>query len=72
MKGTSIELGKVRIMYDYKCSICGCSLDPAEKCDCQMTHERNLQMVDDLLVEEADGQMKLKEAANYGTYPWLR
>lgn len=47
-------------------------MDPAEKCDCQMTHERNLQMVDDLLVEETDGQMKLKEAANYGTYPWLR
>ena len=49
-------------MYTYICQRCGLYLDPGEKCDCLKTQERNRQMVDELLVEDQDGQMTLKEA----------
>lgn len=48
-------------MYKYHCGICGARLDPGEHCDCQKTHERNLAMVDELLTEDQDGQMTLRE-----------
>lgn len=59
-------------MYNYRCGNCGAYLDPGERCTCQSTHERNLQMVDELLTEELDGQMILKETMNNGTYNRLR
>lgn len=48
-------------MYNYRCEDCGAYLDPGERCTCHSTHERNLQMVDELLTEDWDGQMMLKE-----------
>lgn len=48
-------------MYNYICERCGCYLDPGEHCDCLKTQERNLQMVDELLAEDQDGQMTLRE-----------
>ena len=58
-------------MYNYRCDICGAYLDPGERCTCQDTHERNLAMVDELLTEDQDGQMTLKEATKNGTYTRL-
>lgn len=51
----------VTAMYNYICDICGAYLDPGERCTCHSTHEKNLQMVDELLTEDQDGQMTLKE-----------
>ena len=36
-------------------------MDPGERCTCHDTHEKNLQMVDELLTEDQDGQMILRE-----------
>ena len=58
-------------MYNYRCDNCGAYLDPGERCTCQETHERNLVMVDELLTEDQDGQMVLKEATEDGTYTRL-
>ena len=58
-------------MYKYHCDICGARLDPGEHCTCRDTHERNLAMVDELLTEEQEGQMTLKEAMENGTYTRL-
>lgn len=55
-------------MYNYICERCGCYLDPREHCDCLKTQERNRKMVDELLAEDQDGQMTLKEAVDYGKY----
>lgn len=55
-------------MYTYICQRCGLYLDPGEKCDCLKTQERNRQMVAELLAEDQDGQMILKEAVDYGKY----
>ena len=48
-------------MYNYRCDNCGAYLDPGERCTCHDTHEKNLQMVDELLTEDQDGQMILRE-----------
>ena len=48
-------------MYKYQCKICGARLDPGEHCTCRDTHERNLAMVDELLTEDQDGQITLRE-----------
>ena len=58
-------------MYNYICDTCGAHLDPGERCTCQDTHERNLAMVGELLTEDYDGQMTLKEAMEDGTYTRL-
>ena len=58
-------------MYNYRCENCGAYLDPCERCTCTDTHERNLQMVDELLTEDQDGQMTLKEAMKNGKYTRL-
>ena len=55
-------------MYSYQCDICGAYLDPGERCTCRDTHERNMVMVDELLTEDQDGQMILKEAMENGTH----
>ena len=51
-------------MYNYRCDNCGAYLDPGERCTCSGTHEKNLQIVDELLSEDQDGQMVLKETKN--------
>lgn len=48
-------------MHNYICDRCGAYLDPGERCTCRNTHERNLAMVDELLSEDQDGQMTLRE-----------
>lgn len=48
-------------MYNYRCDSCGAYLDPGERCSCHSTHEKNLKMVDEMLTEDRDGQMTLKE-----------
>lgn len=48
-------------MYNYRCDNCGSYLDPGEQCTCHSTHEKNLRMVDELLTEDQDGQMTLRE-----------
>lgn len=48
-------------MYNYRCDNCGAYLDPGERCTCSGTHEKNMQMVDELLSEDQDGQMILRE-----------
>lgn len=58
-------------MYNYRCDNCGAYLDPGEHCTCRDAHERNLAMVDELLAEDQDGQMFLKEARENGTYTRL-
>lgn len=58
-------------MYNYRCDNCGAYLDPGERCTCADTHERNLAMVDELLTQDQDGQMVLKEAMENGTYTRL-
>lgn len=55
-------------MYTYICPRCGLYLDPGEKCDCLKTQESNRQMVDELLAEDQDGQMILKEVVDYGKH----
>ena len=55
-------------MYNYRCDNCGAYLDPGERCTCHSTHEKNLQMVDELLTEDQAGQMILKEAMENGTH----
>ena len=58
-------------MHNYICDNCGAYLDPGEHCTCRDAHERNLAMVDELLAEDQDGQMVLKEARENGTYTRL-
>lgn len=58
-------------MYNYRCDNCGAYLDPGEMCTCHSTHEKNLQMVDELLTEDQDGQMILKEVQDRGTHTRL-
>lgn len=58
-------------MYNYICDICGCYLDPGEKCNCQKEQEHNRKIVEDFLTEDRDGQMVLKEAVDYGTHTWI-
>lgn len=55
-------------MYTYICQRCGLYLDPGEKCDCLKAQECNRQMVDELFAEDQDGQMMLKEVADYGKH----
>mgnify|MGYP006067084905 CR=1 FL=1 len=55
-------------MYNYRCDSCGAYLDPGERCTCHDTHEKNLQMVDELLTEDQDGQMALTETITEGRY----
>ena len=59
------------MMYNYRCEDCGAFLDPGERCTCHSTHEKNLQMVDELLTEDQDGQMTLKEVQESGIHPWI-
>ena len=59
-------------MYNYRCDSCGAYLDPGERCTCSGTHEKNLRMVEELLSEEQDGQIVLKEARENGTNTRLR
>ena len=59
-------------MHNYICDNCGAYLDPGERCTCHNVHEKNLQMVDELLAEDEDGQMTLKEAQENGTYTRIR
>ena len=59
-------------MYSYRCDNCGAYLDPGERCTCRDTHEKNLRMVDELLTEERDGQMILKEVRDHGIHTRLR
>ena len=59
------------LMYNYRCEDCGAFLDPGERCTCHSTHEKNLQIVDELLTEDQDGQMMLKEVQDRGTHPRL-
>lgn len=59
-------------MYNYRCDNCGAYLDPGERCTCNHTHKKNLQMVGELFAEDQDGQMTLKEARENGTYTRLR
>ena len=58
-------------MYNYRCEDCGAYLDPGERCTCYSTHEKNLQMVDELLTEDWDGQMTLKEVQESGIHSWI-
>lgn len=58
-------------MYNYRCDNCGAYLDPGERCGCHSTHEKNFQMVDELLTEDQDGQMILKEVQDRGTHTRL-
>lgn len=58
-------------MYNYRCDNCGAYLDPGERCTRHDTHEKNLQMVDELLTEDQDGQMMLKEVQDRGTHTRL-
>lgn len=58
-------------MYNYICDICGCYLDPGEKCDCQEERKQRRKAMDGLLAEEKSGQMVLKEAVDHGTHTWI-
>lgn len=58
-------------MHNYICDSCGAHLDPGERCTCRDTHESKLAMVDELLTEDQDGKMVLKEATEDGTYTRL-
>ena len=66
-----ITTSEVILMYNYRCDNCGAYLDPGEQCTCHDTHEKNLQMVDELLSEDQDGQMMLKEVQDRGTHTRL-
>lgn len=66
-----ITTSKVILMYNYRCDNCGAYLDPGERCTCHDTHEKNLQMVDELLSEDRDGQMILKEVQDRGIHTRL-
>lgn len=43
-----------------KCELCGCYLDPGEKCDCQSVKERYINMVSSAVSQDTDGQFSLK------------
>ena len=58
-------------MYNYRFDNCGAYLDPGERCTCHDTHEKNLHMVDELLTEDQDGQMMLKEVQDRGIHTRL-
>lgn len=66
-----ITTSEVILMHNYRCENCGAYLDPGERCTCHSTHEKNLQMVDELLSEDQDGQMILKEVQDCGTHTRL-
>ena len=66
-----ITSSEVILMYNYRCDNCGAYLDPGERCTCRDTHEKNLQMVDELLSEDRDGQMILKEVQDRGIHTRL-
>lgn len=66
-----ITTSEVILMYNYRCDNCGAYLDPGERCTCHDTHEKNLQMVDELLAEDRDGQMILKEVQDRGIHTRL-
>jgi hypothetical protein len=66
-----ITTSEVILMYNYRCDNCGAYLDPGERCTCHDTHEKNLQMVDELLSEDRDGQMILKEVQDRGIHTRL-
>ena len=66
-----ITTSEVILMYNYRCDNCGAYLDPGERCTCHDTHEKNLQMVDELLAEDQDGQMILKEVQDRGIHTRL-
>ena len=66
-----ITTSEVILMYNYRCDNCGAYLDPGEWCTCHSTHEKNLRMVDELLTEDQDGQMILKEVQDRGTHTRL-
>ncbi len=55
-------------MYSYQCDICGAYLDPEEHCTCHKAHEKNIQMVDELLEPDQDGQMVLREVSEDGIH----
>lgn len=56
----------------YRCNICGCYLDPGEKCDCQDEKNRYKDRIDRLTQEEGGGQMVLKEVEKHGATARLR
>lgn len=66
-----ITTSEVILMYNYRCDNCGAYLDPGERCTCHDTHEKNLQMVDELLAEDQNGQMMLKEVQDRGIHTRL-
>ena len=66
-----ITTSEVILMYNYRCDNCGAYLDPGERCTCHDTHEKNLQMVDELLAEDRDGQMILREVQDRGIHTRL-
>lgn len=66
-----ITTSEVILMYNYRCDNCGAYLDPGERCTCHDTHEKNLQMVEELLSEDRDGQMILKEVQDRGIHTRL-
>jgi hypothetical protein len=39
------------------CIICGCHLDPGEKCECEEISEQNRRKFDELITVGKDGQM---------------
>ena len=55
-------------MYSYQCDICGAYLDPGEHCTCHKAHEKNIQMVDELLEPDQDGQMVLRGVSEDGIH----
>lgn len=49
-------------MYYKECPLCGCNLDPEEKCDCQYKKKKREELIRSLLIRQPDGQLVLKEA----------
>ena len=49
-------------MYGYICPDCGDRLDPGERCDCRKEKEQAVNMIENLVVTEKDGQMIIREA----------
>ena len=47
-------------MYYYECPDCGCSLDPEEKCDCQIAKNRFISYMDSMIEERDNGQLGFK------------
>ena len=58
-------------MYNYTCDICGCYLDPGEKCDCQEERKQRRKAMDRLLAEEKSSQMVLKESVAHVKQTWI-